>query len=61
MFDYVQNMRLNIVTNKVSNKIRVDEEPISLIRTKNQQKIKALLDGTDVVNVEQWISILSKT
>ena len=61
MFDYVQNMRLNIVTNKVSNKIRVDEEPISLIRTKNQQKVKALLDGTDVVNVEQWISILSKT
>ena len=57
MFDYVQNMRLNIVTNKVSNKIRVDEEPISLIRTKNQQKIKALLDGTDVVNVEQWIKI----
>ena len=57
MFDYVQNMRLNIVTNKVSNKIRVDEEPISLIRTKNQQKIKALLDGTDMVNVEQWIKI----
>ena len=57
MFDYVQNMRLNIVTNKVNNKIRVDEEPISLIRTKNQQKIKALLDGTDMVNVEQWIKI----
>ena len=57
MFDYVQNMRLSLVTNKVSNKIRVDEEPISLIRTKNQQKIKALLDGTDMVNVEQWIKI----
>ena len=57
MFDYVQNMRLSLVTNKVSNKTRVDEEPISLIRTKNQQKIKALLDGTDMVNVEQWIKI----
>ena len=57
MFDYVQNMRLSLVINKHSNKIRVDEEPISLTRTKNQQKIKALLDGTDVVNVEQWIKM----
>ena len=57
MFEYVQNMRLSLVINKHSNKIRVDEEPISLIRTKNQQKIKALLDGTDVVNVEQWIKM----
>ena len=57
MFDYVQNMRLSLVINKVSNKTRVDEEPISLIRKKYQQKIKALLDGTDVVNVEQWIKI----
>ena len=57
MFDYVQHMRLSLVINKVSNKTRVDEKPISLIRKKNQQKIKALLDGTDVVNVEQWIKI----
>ena len=57
MFEYVQNMRLSLVINKHSNKIRVDEEPISIIRTKNQQKIKALLDGTDVVNVEQWIKM----
>ena len=31
----------------------VDEEPISLIRMKNQQKIKSLLNDADVVNVEQ--------
>ena len=33
----------------------VDEEPISLIRMKTQQKIKSLLNDADVVNVEQWI------
>ena len=31
-----------------------DEEPISLIRTTNQQKNKASLNDTDLVNVEQW-------
>ena len=50
MFDYVLNTRLTLVVNKVW----VDEEPISLIRMKSQQKIKALLNGADVVNVEQW-------
>ena len=50
MFDYVRNARLSSVVNK----IWVDEEPMSLIRMKNQQKIKALLNGSDVVNVEQW-------
>ena len=50
MFDYVQNTHLTLLVNKVW----VEEEPISLIHTKNQQKIKALLNGTDVVNVEQW-------
>ena len=39
MFDYVQNMRLSLVINKVSNKTRVDQEPISLIRKKNQQSV----------------------
>ena len=32
----------------------IDKEPISLIRMKNQQKTKALLNGTDFGNVEQW-------
>ena len=50
MFDYVLNTRLSLVVNE----IWVDEEPTSLTRIKNQQKIKALLNGTDVVNVEQW-------
>ena len=51
MFDYVLNMPLNLVAIKVW----VDKEPpIFLIRMKKQQKIKALLNGTNVVNVEQW-------
>ena len=33
------------------NEVCVDEEPIFLIRMKSQQKIKALLNATDVVNV----------
>ena len=49
MFDYVLNMPLNLVVIKVL----VDKESIFLTRMKNQQKIKALLNGTDVVNVEQ--------
>ena len=32
----------------------VHKESVSLIRMKNQQKIKALLNGTDGVNAEQW-------
>ena len=49
MFDYVLNMPMSLVVNKVS----VDEESVSIIRTKNQQKIKVLLSGTNVVNVKQ--------
>ena len=48
--NYVLNTPLSLVVNEVW----VDEEPTFLIRTKNQQKTKALLKGTDVVNVEQW-------
>ena len=40
MFDYVLNTRLSLVVNEVW----VDEEPIHLIRMKNQQKTKALLN-----------------
>ena len=49
MFDYVLNTPLILVVNEVW----VDEEPIYLIviRIKNQQNIKALLNGTDIVNV----------
>ena len=50
MFNYVLNTRLILIVNEVW----VDEEPISLIRIKNQQKFKALLYGTDVVNMKQW-------
>ena len=46
-------MPLSLVVNEVC----FDEEPISLIRMRNQQKIKALLNGTDVVNVEQWTTM----
>ena len=53
MLDYVLN------TPQSLNKVWVDEEPISLIRLKNQQKIKALLDGTYVVNVEHWVKMSS--
>ena len=55
MFDYVLNTRLSLVVNK----IWVDEEPISLIRMKNQQKVKVLLNSSGVVNAEQWTKILS--
>ena len=55
MFDYVLNTPLSLAVNKVW----VEKEPISLIRMKNQQKIKALLNGTDVVNMEQWTKIKS--
>ena len=50
MFDYVLNIPLNLVAIKVW----VDKEPTFLIHMKKQQKIKALLNGTDVVNVEKW-------
>ena len=36
-------MPLSLVVNEVC----FDEEPVSLIRMRNQQKIKALLNGTD--------------
>ena len=51
VLDYVLN------TPQSLNKVWVDEEPISLIRLNNQQKIKALLDGTSEVNVEQWVKM----
>ena len=44
MFDYILNTRLSLVVNEVW----VDEEPMSLIRMKNKQKTKALLNGTDL-------------
>ena len=50
MFDYVLNSPLSLVVNEVW----VDEEPISLIRLKNQRKTKALLSGADVLNLEEW-------
>ena len=53
MFDYVLNTHLSLAVNEVW----VDEESISLIRMKNQQKIKALLNGTDEVSVEQWTNM----
>ena len=31
----------------------------SLIRVKNQEKVKALLTGVDVGNVKQWTQILN--
>ena len=46
MFDYVLNTSLSLVVTEVW----VDEEPISLIRMKNK-RVKAVLNGTDVVNV----------
>ena len=53
MFDYVLNTSLSLVENKVW----VDEKPISLICMKNQRKIKESLNGTDMINVEQWTKI----
>ena len=50
MFDYVLNTPFSLVVNEAW----VDEEPISIMRMKNQQKIKTLLNGTDVIYVEQW-------
>ena len=50
MFEYVLNTPLTLVVIE----IWVEKEPISLIRMKNQQKTKALLNDTNVVNVEQW-------
>ena len=49
MVNYVLNTPLSLVVNEVW----VDEEPIFLMCMKNQQKVKPLLNGTDVVNVEQ--------
>ena len=50
MFNYVLNMYLSLVVNKVL----VGKELVSIICMKNQQKIKALLNGTDLLNVKQW-------
>ena len=55
MFDYVLNTPFSLVVNEAW----VDEEPISIMRMKNQQKIKTLLNGTDVINVEQWTKMQS--
>ena len=55
MFDYVLNSSLSLVVNEVW----VDEEPISLIRLKNQRKTKALLSGADVLNLEEWTKMYS--
>ena len=50
MFNCVLNTPLSLDVNT----IYFDEEPISHIRLKNQQKVKALLNGADAVNLEQW-------
>ena len=50
MFEYV----LNTASTLVVIEIWVEKEPISLIRMKNQQKTKALLNDTNVLSVEQW-------
>ena len=50
MFDCILNTPLALDANKVC----FGEELMSLIRMKNQQKLKAFLNGTDVVNVKQW-------
>ena len=50
MFDCILNTPLALDAKKVC----FGEELMSLIRMKNQQKLKAFLNGTDVVNVEQW-------
>ena len=55
MFKYVLNMPLSLVVKEVW----VDEEAISIILMKNQQKVKALLNGTNTVNMEQWIKMYS--
>ena len=55
MFDCALNTPQGLVVNKV----QVDEESMSLIRIKSQQKIKALSTGRDVVNVEHWTKMLS--
>ena len=44
---------MSLVVNKIAVDW-VDKERLSLICMKNQQKIKVLLNGTDVINVEQW-------
>ena len=49
MFNYVLNMYLSLVVNKVL----VGEELVSIICMKNK-KIKALLNGTDLLNLKQW-------
>ena len=50
MFDYVLNRHLSLVVNKAL----VGEELISVICMKNQQKIIALLNGGDLLNMKQW-------
>ena len=55
MFKYVLNMPLSLVVKEVW----VDEEAISIILMKNQQKVKALLNVTKTVNMEQWIKMYS--
>ena len=50
MLGYVSYTLLCLVVNEVW----VDEEPMSLIHMKTQQKIKVLLNSTGVVNVELW-------
>ena len=55
MFDYVLNSPMSLVVNGVW----VDEEPISLIRLKHQRKTKALLSGTDVLNLKEWTKMYS--
>ena len=50
MFDFALNTSLALDVNEVC----FGEKPISLILLKNQQKIKTLLNGTDVVTVGHW-------
>ena len=55
MFDRVLNTLLTFEVKEVY----FGDETISLISLKNQHKIKALLNDTDVITVKQWAKMLS--
>ena len=55
MFDRVLNTLLTFDVKEV----HFGDETISLISLKNQHKIKALLNDTDVITVKQWAKMLS--
>ena len=59
MFHYVLNTNLTLLVNEVW----INKEPISLIRMKNQQKIKPLLNGKYEAmdkNVNAYVDTKSK-